>query len=259
MTAGPIRVALEQAHTTQAGSRDLCTRLVVRLAATLVVLFGPVAKTAELAPFTANFEVVFRGLNAGTSSLELSRENGGAWRYVSRNQARGLFRLALPGEIRQVSLFTLTDGRVRPLRYTADDGTDSTDRDIDLNFDWTAGRVRGTAEKNRVDLPIQYGLQDGMSVQVALMQALAQGESPRGFKLIDKDEIKEYVYAAENPVRLRTTLGELDTVVWSSHRPNSNRVTRVWYAPSLGFLPVQAERRKGDKLEWSMRLKTYRR
>ncbi|MFM8516437.1 MAG: hypothetical protein ACKODA_00935, partial [Nevskiaceae bacterium] len=55
------------------------------------------------------------------------------------------------------------------------------------------------------------------------------------------------------------TRSELDTVVWSSHRPSSDRVTRVWYAPSLGFLPVQAERKRGDRLEWSMRLKTYRR
>jgi len=91
------------------------------------------------------------------------------------------------------------------------------------------------------------------------MRALGGGETPTGVKLIDKDEIKEYVYSAEKPVRLKTSMGELDTVVWSSHRPNSNRLTRVWYAPSLGYLPVQAERRKGEKLEWSMRLKSYRR
>lgn len=224
-----------------------------------LVLGSVNGRAAELAPFAASYEVVFRGINAGTSSLELSREKNGQWRYASRNTARGLFRLALPGEISQVSLFTLSDAGVRPLRYSADDGTDSTDRDIDLSFDWAAARVSGTAEKARVDLPIPYGLQDGMSVQIALIHALSQGGSPRGFQLIDKDEIKDYVYSSENPVRLRTAVGELDTVVWSSQRANSNRLTRVWYAPSLGYLPVQAERRRGDKVEWSMRIKTYRR
>jgi len=48
-------------------------------------------------------------------------------------------------------------------------------------------------------------------------------------------------------------------MVWTSRRPSSNRITRVWYAPSLGYLPVQAERHKGDTVEWSMRLKTWRR
>jgi hypothetical protein len=33
----------------------------------------------------------------------------------------------------------------------------------------------------------------------------------------------------------------------------------VWYAPSLGHAPVQAERRRGSKLEWTMRLKTLKR
>ena len=213
----------------------------------------------ELTPFSVNFEVNFRGMNAGTASLELTRDNGGAWRYVSRNNARGLFRLAFPGEIRQTSVFSIIDSEVRPLRYNADDGTNSKERDIQLQFDWSAGRVRGVAENARVDLPIESGLQDGMSVQIALLRALARGETPTGFKLIDKDEIKDYVYSAEKPVRLKTPMGELDTVVWSSHRPNSNRLTRVWYAPALGYMPVQAERRKGDKLEWSMRLKSYRR
>jgi hypothetical protein len=231
-------------------------------AAALLLLSATIradAAGAELAPFAATYEVVFRGLNAGTSSLDLTREANGQWRYVSRNNARGLFRLALPGEVRQTSLFTLDDSGVRPLRYVADDGTSSTSRDIQLDFDWAAGKVRGLAEQIRVDLPLQPGLQDGMSVQIALMLALARGETPRGYSIIDKDVIKDYVYVGETPVRLRTAAGELDTVVWASHRPGSNRVTRVWYAPALGYLPVQAERRRGDKLEWSMRLQRWQR
>lgn len=230
----------------------------------LTLITAPAAPAQDksstaLAPFAVTYEVVFRGMNAGTSSLELGREANGQWRYVSRNNARGLFRLALPGEVKQTSFFTLDDAGVRPLRYVADDGTKSTAKDIQLDFDWSGGKVRGIAEEKRVELPLPSGLQDGMSVQIALMQALQRGESPSGFSLIDKDAIKEYVYAAEAPARLRTAAGELDTVVWTSRRPNSNRVTRVWYAPSMGYLPVQAERRKGDTVEWSMRLKTWRR
>jgi hypothetical protein len=156
-------------------------------------------------------------------------------------------------------VLTIDESGVRPLRYAADDGTDSTTRDIRLEFDWPAGRVRGTAEENPVDLPIAAGLQDGMSVQLALMRALSRGESPSGYSLIDKDEIKEYRYDFEGQTRLQTAAGELDVVIWASHRPNSNRITRVWYAPTLGYLPVQAERRKGETVEWSMRLKNWRR
>jgi hypothetical protein len=236
------------------------TAFFITLAA-LSVAASATAQTpaAQPAPFLVTYEVVFRGINAGTSTLELTRENGDRWRYVSRNKARGLFRLALPGEVRQTSLLTIDSEGVRPLRYVADDGTDSTDKDVRLDFDWSAGLIRGSAEKRPVELPLQRGLQDAMSVQIALMQALMRGESPRGYTLVDEDRIKEYIYAAEGKAQLRTVAGELDTVIWASHRPNSDRVTRVWYAPSLGYLPVQAERRRGEKVEWSMRLESWRR
>jgi hypothetical protein len=212
-----------------------------------------------LTPFTASFEVIYRGMNAGTTTLELSPEGGDRWRYLSRANARGVFRLALSGEIRQTSQFTLGAAGPRPLRYVADDGTEDVKRDIRLDFDWKAGRVRGTAEAQPVDLAVRDGLQDGMSVQIALMRALAAGDRPRRFFLIDKDEIKEYLYEQEGTARIKTAAGELDTVIWSSRRPNSDRVTRVWYATSLGYTPVQAERRRGDKVEWTMRLKSLKR
>jgi hypothetical protein len=115
-------------------------------------------------------------------------------------------------------------------------------------------RVRGRAEDKPVDVALRPGAQDGMSVQIALMLDLERGGSPDGFWLIDRNELKQYEYTGEGVARIATALGELDTVIWSSRRPGSERVTRVWYAPSLGYLPVQAERRRGGKLEWQMRI-----
>ena len=125
-----------------------------------------------IAPFSVSYEVIFRGLNAGTASLTLQRENGDRWRYESRNEARGLFRLAFPGEITQTSVFRIDNERVIPLQYRADDGTESTDKDIALNFDHTAGKATGVAERSNVNLAIESGVQDPMSVQIAVMQAL---------------------------------------------------------------------------------------
>jgi hypothetical protein len=225
----------------------------------LMVLRTEALAQEPLKAFSATYDVVYRGMSAGGTTLELSAEGGDRWRYVSRMNARGVFKLALSGEVRQTSQFTLVNGTPRPIRYVADDGTEDITRDIRLDFDWRAGRVRGTAEAEAVDLPTRDGLQDAMSVQVALMRALEAGQSPQRFFLIDKDEIKEYLYEPGGPARLRTVLGELDTVVWASRRPGSDRLTRVWYAPSLGHVPVQAERRRGGKVEWTMRLKTLKR
>lgn len=217
------------------------------------------AELSALRPFKATFEVIFKGINAGTSTLELSRGNGGPWRYESRNHARGIFRLAFPDDIRQTSDFEWTAGGPQPLRYRADDGGASTAKDIALDFDWIGGRVRGVAEQRNVDLALPAGTHDAMTVQLALMQALARGEAPSRYTLIDKAELKTYVYRDEGRARIVTPQGEVDAVVWSSSREGSNRVTRVWYVPTWGFLPAQAERRRGDRLEWSMRLRQIER
>jgi hypothetical protein len=54
-------------------------------------------------------------------------------------------------------------------------------------------------------------------------------------------------------------LGELDTLVVASQRAGNNRVLKMWFAPSLGYIPVQAERSRDGKLEFAMRIKTLTR
>lgn len=221
---------------------------------------APVAEGAPtLRPFKASFVLEWKGMNAATASLELAAQDDGSWRYVSRNNARGVFRAVFPDELTQVSRLQVESGQVRPLSYRGDDGSADKSRDIALDFDWNRRRVTGVAEKKPVDLELQAGLQDVMSVQIALIVDLLAGRKPTGYTLVDKDRIKDYVYTDEGKARVTTALGALDTVVWSSHRPNSDRVTRVWYAPSLGYAPVKAERRRGDRLEWSMRLTSLQR
>jgi Protein of unknown function (DUF3108) len=214
---------------------------------------------ATLQPFKTSFSVEWKGISAGTAWLELTQSGPNQYHYVSRNNARGIFRLAFPEEITQTSDFVFENGAVRPLRYRADDGSSDKSRDISLDFDWTRNRVRGTAEKKPVDLEAPAGLQDGMSVQIALMVDLAAGRSPSTYWMIDKNKLKDYEYRNDGKVRIRTALGELDTVIWSSRRPNSDRITRVWYAPSLGYAPVKAERLKAGKVEIAMTLKSLAR
>jgi len=207
-----------------------------------------------LRPFKADFVLEWKGINAASASLELIRQAGASYTYVSKNNARGVFRAAFPGELTQTSRLLVEAGQVRPLSYRGEDGSPDSRRDISLDFDWERRRVTGTAETRPVDLPLQSGIQDIMSVQIALIVDLLEGRKPTTYTLVDKDRIKEYLYSGDGSARIDTALGPLDTVIWSSRRPGSDRVTRVWYAPSLGYSPVKAERRDGDKLEWSMRL-----
>lgn len=230
---------------------------------TLVVasLWAGAALASEpaLQPFTATYGVEWKGMTAGLSTLELERGESETWTYRSRNVARGLFRLAFPDAITQTSTFRLDGPTVVPLSYRADDGSSRTDRDVSLEFDWVQGRVTGTAERHPVDVALEPGIQDGMSVQIALMRELAAGRDPQRFLLIDKSQVKEYLYAREGTARIDTALGPLDTVIYRSQRPNSDRITRMWHAPALGYVPVRAERVRGGRIEFQMKIRKLER
>jgi hypothetical protein len=206
-------------------------------------------------PFVAVYAIEWRGMGAGTSTIELTKTGPGAFRYQSRNHARGIFKIALPGTIMQTSDLTVAGEEVRPLVFTADDGSSSTERDVNLKFDWNAKRVTGTAENKPVDLPLEPGVHDPGSVQIALMRELAAGRSPTSFMMIDKDEVKEYEYKREGEESIDTALGKVDTVIYTSQRTGSTRMTRLWLAPSLGYVPVRGEQMRKGKREFTLQIR----
>jgi hypothetical protein len=213
------------------------------------------SETPPPTPFVAKFAIEWKGITAGFSTLELTRNSPDNYTYRSRNLARGIFRLVFPDAISQESTLSIVNGEVRPLSYHADDGERDSDKAVTLQFDWQARRVTGVAEKKPVDLALEKGTQDSLSVQITLMQELSAGRSPKSFWLIDDDAIKEYTYTREGTTTLDTPLGKLEAVIYRSERPGSDRVTRLWLAPSLGYLPVRAERSRAGKVDFGLSIR----
>jgi uncharacterized protein DUF3108 len=228
--------------------------LAIMAAATAGAQTPSVADTG-IAPFTAHYLADWKSINVGTSDLELKQDaEPGHYLYTWTITARGIFRL-YRDEVTQKSWFSIDADHVRPDRYRAEDGRST----VNLDFDWDAGRVRGASEGKAVDLKLKDGIQDVMSIQVEVMLDLKNGDLPKTFQIIDKDTPKEFTYSQEGTANIRTALGQLDTVIVSSRQTGNNRILRMWFAPSLGFVPVQAERTRDGKLEFAMRIKTLKR
>jgi Protein of unknown function (DUF3108) len=206
------------------------------------------------APFVATYQVAWHGIAAGDSTLTLVAPTPGTFTYSSNIKAHGLFRLVFPDALVQSSTFTLADGHVMPLHYQESGMARDHSDVVDLSFDRGTGRVHGTAETHAVDQPLDAGVQDPMSVQIELMRQLQAGLAPTQFKLFDKNEAKDYFYTRERTEVLNTPLGALETVVYRSDRPGSDRVTRLWLAPKLNYMPLQANRSRNGSVDLSMRI-----
>jgi len=220
------------------------------LAVTLLGIAGAAAADpVDLKPYRASYTAEWKGITAGGSILELRRLGVDTYTYSSTSAARGLFRLAFSETLTQTSTFRLVDGKLVPLSFV---GSDEKERPINLTFDWARSRVTGVAKGHDVDLELPADSQDPMSLQIASLRDLAAGKIKPTVWMVDSDKLKEYELRLEGNARIDTKLGELDTVVYTSRRPDSDRFTRTWVAPALGYLPVRAERVRGKKVEFTL-------
>jgi hypothetical protein len=214
---------------------------------------------AELKPFQTSYVVEWHGMTAGIATMTLSNSGPNLWSYRSSSEARGLFRLVISDAANQRSEMRLTPEGIQPLRYVADDGKASTERDIDLNFDWQRMRVTGTADGQLVDTEVPAGTQDDLSVQISLINELDNGRTPERFQTYGDRGMREFKYIREGAESLQTPLGNIATVVYRTERSGSPRTTRYWCAPSLGYLPMRAQQLRNDDVEWTMNIRTLQR
>jgi hypothetical protein len=215
------------------------------------------ASADDLMPFEVSYTWIWHGLTVAESKLQLQKSDGN-WIYESRSEPRGIGRLMSERPV-QRSTLRVTDSGVQPLTYHADDGTPSTKRDADVTFDWDAQRMTGTYEDKKVDRPLVPGIQDDLSVQIAMMVELLRGRTPDRFSLLDGNSVREYRYVREGEQTLQTPVGSLATIVYRSQKEGSPRATRFWCAPSHGFIPVRVEQKRKDEVEWTMQIESLQR
>jgi hypothetical protein len=227
---------------------------VLLLAALAPAAGAQTASESGLAPFAAHYVADWKGISVASSEIQLKLgAEPGQYVYNWSITARGILRLAYSDDLVQTSWLSVSDGHVRPNKYSGRQGSST----LDLNFDWQGKRVTGTSEGKPVDLKLADGTQDVMSIQVEVMLDLQRGNLPKTFQIIDKDQLKEFNYTEEGTAKLKTAIGNLDTVIVTSRRAGNNRILRMWFAPSLGFAPVQAERSRDGNIEFAIRLKSF--
>jgi Protein of unknown function (DUF3108) len=214
-----------------------------------------VAQADELAlqPYVATYSVTYRGFDAGALRMQLTRDPQ-TDRYTFETSANPttLARLVIGSDAVERTVVEPTANGIRPVQWFLEDGKNGKDGDGNLTFDWVANKVRGEFEGKPVELPTQAGLQDRLSIQLAVSAALVKGHEPSSIIMVNGDKTREYSYKRGATTELDTKIGKLDTVIYESTRPGSNRVSKVWHAPNLEYLPVRAEQIRKGKVETVM-------
>ena len=94
---------------------------------------------------------------------------------------------------------------------------------------------------------------------VALAADLIRGATTFDYKVAVMDRVENMRYARGANESLSVPAGRYDTVLMqreSSDKDNRKRVARSWFAPSLGYLPVQIEQVDGKGETVTLKLLT---
>jgi len=239
-------------------------RLAALLASAALALASLPSAAAEpaptLQPYKARYQVTYRGLSGGQIESSLARGPvAGQWLYETRAFPTVLARVVVSPQARERGTMQVAPDGVRPLSFDFNDGDAGSAKDVRFQFDWAAGRVRGEAQGTPFDLAVELGTQDTASVQAAMLTELLAGREPAGFTILTGSRLRYYRYWPEGRATVMTPFGQFDTVVWANQRDGSTRVTKVWHAPALGYVPVQAVQYRKGQAETQMKLVTLQR
>jgi len=222
----------------------------------LLLLASPAfaEKPLKLVPYQATYVVKYRGFTAGMLQFNLSKGADNTYMYETHVKPGLLARLFIGPDAVERTIMQVDTNGVRPLSWYSEDGKSNTSRDGSLDFDWNNKRVTGTVEDESVDMPLKSGVQDRLSMQVAVLAALQNNTQPGAIILIDGEQVKRYTYELKGEQQVVTGSGRYDTIIYESTRKGSSRIKRVYHSPELSYIPVRVEDLRKGKVETVMEL-----
>jgi hypothetical protein len=205
--------------------------------------------------YTATYRVEYKGKEAGTAEFSVRYlADQDLYEFSSRTLAKGLLKLARPNPAVDRSQFRIVNGGILPVEFWYEDGSRSGEDNLHIVFDWQRRIATVSSAEARREIELPEGALDRGSIQVALMRDLAAGRALRSRSLADDDAVVTYEYTDNGTETVATGMGPLLARALTQQRAGSSRVTNLWLAPELGFLPVRIEQRRDGEVQTSFTL-----
>lgn len=197
------------------------------------------------------FEVHYKGSAyvsklpiAGELVLSLAYEGNDHYRMSTEIQPSGSAALLISSSERVRG--KLRNQTILPLSYEHRVSGIKNSR-TQLTFHWQEGTLHAEHDDEQVTLPLSSGVVDPLSLYLVVMTDLQQNRMRDQYTFVDDDELKAYQVERDGKETLPTPLGDLSTIRVSQRREGSSRITTLWFAPSLKYLPVQIVQEKKGK------------
>lgn len=217
----------------------------------------PALQAASLPSFTATFQIMRDSLRLGTNEVALTVEENGDYRYESHTWPNSWISWLLKEDLRELSRGIMDDEGIRPLFYRYMRSGRRTTRTAELTFDWKTSTVVNNVDDSRWEMTIPAGTLDKLATQLGIMLELQNGASEKTFAVADGGKLKQYAFQAIGMETVELPAGSFETVKLHRVGDSTQKLTYIWCAPELHYLPVRILQRNEDQSEYRRELEDF--
>lgn len=222
----------------------------------LGVWAAPLYADSSLTPHSATYKVKISVLG-GELNTELRQTETG---YVATHaiEATGMSRMLARGKIEETSFFDSAPSGVKPREYVSIDTLSRDKENVRVLFDWDTGEARGTVNGDEVVSTIEGLAHDRISIQYEVMHDLLNGVTSDKYTMFEIDRLRPVNVRIIGEKHVEVPAGEFDVIGIQHQAEGSKRVSTLWCAQELGYLPVIIEQHRKGKLKVRATLTEYR-
>ena len=221
----------------------------------LALYAAPLQAESTLTPHAATYKVKISVLGGQLNTELRATPNGYA--AVHEIKPTGISRMFLRGTIRETSRFDTTADGVRPREYESVDQLSRQKTNASISFDWESGEARGTVNGEEVVSVMDALAHDRVSIQYELMHDLLNGEPSPKYTMFEIDRLRPVNVSVVGKKTVTVPAGNFEVVGIQHQAEGSKRISTLWCAEELGFLPVIIEQHRKGKLRVRATLVEY--
>ena len=199
-----------------------------------------------LVPHKATYKIKISIASGRLETNVMQTEAG--FSVVSVIEPTGLANIFLHGNIEERAEFDAGPDGITPRRFSSNDQLTKGKPVQDFTFDWDGGVVGGTINDEPYEYELSDNMRDRVTIQYQLMHNLVSGIEIDEYRMLDGDEIKDLTVTSLGTRDIKVPFGTYEAIGVQHQAAGSKRISTLWLAEELGYLPVLIEQhRKGKR------------
>jgi len=219
------------------------------------LLAAPSMAAEGLTPHSAEYKVKISVLSGKLRTRLQATDTG--YEATHSIVPTGLAKLFAGGSIEETSSFDSDVDGVLPTHYVSSDTLSKDKTSADISFEWSTGEVNGTVNGEIVTEVLEELAHDRVSIQYELMRDLMLRGASESYILYDIDRLKTLNVSLIGARDVKVPAGKFTVIGVQHQAEGSSRITTLWCAEELDYLPVIIEQHRKGKLRLRATLSRY--